>query len=293
MPTALGLARSVTLGALVLDQVDDAGVWWVTVDLTGWRGSPATTLQVTQRPADHGGWASANPKLVPRQMELKLYIEAPDTAAMTAAYEQLLAAAGTGPIVLQVTEDGITRQAVVHRNGDVLPTDDAGTWATYSVPLEATDPRRYGSATAVSLYLPSASGGLSWPVSWPISWPATVVSGDAVLGNAGTISAPMTITVYGPTTGSTALSQPLITVTGPDGATSTLLYADTIAPGDFLAIDCGARSVLYNGTSTRRGLLQVYGGWPTVPPGGAQISFRAGSYDSTVHADVTYRPAWT
>lgn len=292
MPTALGLSRQVTLGTLVLDQVDDAGVWWTSTDLAGWRGSPATTVQVTQRPAAHGGWASARPVLTPRQLELTVDIGAPDTASMTAAYEQLLAATSLGPVTLAVTEDGKTRTAVVYRNGDVLPTADTGCAATYSVPLIAADPRRYGALTQATLALPSSVGGLSWPVSWPISWPATVSYGDAVLAGGGTIASPLTITISGPTTGTTALASPLVTVTDSAGTVRTLLYADTIGVGDYLVIDCDARSVLYNGAGNRRGLLQVVGGWPDVPKAGAQLSFRASTYDSTSRAVATYRPAW-
>lgn len=292
MPTALGVQRHVTLGGLPLDVVDDSGVTWMATGLSGWRGSPSTTLAVTQRPADHGGWASPSPKLTPRQLELDVLIAAPTTAAMTAAYEQLLTAVGIGAVTLSVIEDGVARQATVYRNGDVLPKDDAGLWATYSVPLIAPDPRRYGGLTTVQLKLPSSSGGLSWSVSWPISWPATVVSGDAALPAGGTIASSPLITIYGPTSGGTPLTTPLITITGADGSVSTLTYADTVGVGDWVAIDCATRSVLYNGQATRRGLLQVVGGWPTVPPGGASATFRAATYDATSRAVVSYRPAW-
>lgn len=291
MPTPLTTQRQVTLGTLALDQVDDAGVTWSALDLAGWRGSPATTLAVTQRPADHGGWVGPTPKLVPRQLVLQLLIDAPSEDLMTAAYEQLLAAVGTGPFTLQVEEGGTTRQAVVYRNGDVLPTADGGPWAAYSVPLLAPDPRRYGDLTTVQVALPSVSGGLSWPVSWPTSWPATVVSGDAALPNSGSAPTAPLITLYGPASGP-ALATPIVTITAADGTTSVLTYADTIGAGDWLVIDTAARSVLYNNQSTRRGLLQVAGGWPAIAPGGAQVTFRAATYDTTSRAVISYRPAW-
>lgn len=292
MATALGLQRQVTLGPLALDLTDDAGVTWLTTELAGWRGSPATTLVVTQRPAGHGGWASPTPKLVPRQLELSVLIDAPTTAAMTAAYDQLIAAIDVGALTLTVVEDGTTRQTTVYRNGDILPKTDGGPWATYSVPLIAPDPRRYGTLVTATVMLPSSSGGLSWPISWPISWPATVVSGDTNLPSGGTTSSDPVITIYGPTSGVTPMSTPLLVFTGADGSVSTLTYGDTVGVGDWLVIDCAAKSVLYNGQATRRGLLQVAGGWPSVPPGGARVTFRAATYDATSRAVVTYRPAW-
>ncbi len=291
MPTALGTRRTVSLGPLDLDVTDDAGVLWATTDLSGWRGSPATTLTVTQRPAAPGGWVGPVPQPTPRQMVLQLYIEAPSADLMDAAYEQLLVAAGTDLVTLQVTEGSLTRQMTVYRNGDVLPTSDGGTWAVYSVPLLAPDPRRYGSLNTVTLALPAVSGGLSWPMSWPVSWPAAVVSGDAALPNSGRTATSPVITLYGPSSG-TPLTTPIVTITGTNGTVSVLTYADTVGVGDYLVIDCAARSVLYNGQATRRGLLQVVGGWPQIPPGGAQATFRAATYDSTSRAVITYRPAW-
>jgi hypothetical protein len=291
MATALALSRSVTLGLLGLNRIDDSGVTWMVNDLSGWRGSPQSTVQVTQRPAAPGGWASSDPQLTPRQMELTLAVLAPTSALMTAAYDQLFAAVGIGPILLTVVEDGLSRSTTVWRNGDILAQDDGGTWATYSVPLLAPDPRRYGPASVFSAVLPASAGGLSWPVSWPTSWPATVTYGDITLPGGGTTDAPLTLTIRGPATGASPLVNPLITVTTPDGAQTSLTYTDQIAVGDWLTIDCDARTVLYNGTSGRRNLLQVTD-WPAVPPAGALVSFRAGSYDPSSRVEISYRPAW-
>ncbi|MFJ5070257.1 hypothetical protein ACIQC7_27990 [Kitasatospora sp. NPDC088556] len=292
MSTALGLGRQVTVGSLALDVTDDAGVTWLTTDLKGWRASPATTLAVTQRPADHGGWASPNPKLVPRQLELELLIGAPSASAADTAYEQLIAAVDVGPLTLTVTEGSLTRTVTCYRNGELLPQADGGSWTTYSVPLICPDPRRYGATRSATVYLPASTGGLSWPVGWPISWPATTVTGDAVLPGAGTCATSPAITIYGPTSGP-ALTTPLLVFTGPDGTISTLTYNDTIGAGDWLVIDCAARTVLYNGQATRRALLQVTGGWPVIAASGASLmTFRAATYDATSRAQVIYRPAW-
>jgi len=291
MPTALGTPRSVILGGLTLDVLDDSGVTWMTTGLDGWRASPATTLAVTQRPAAPGGWASTNPQLTPRQLVLAVLIGGNDSPSTTAAYEQLLAAVGTDPVVLQVTEDGTTRQVTVYRNGEILPSADGGTWTTYSVPLIAPDPRRYtANPVDVSIMLPFATGGLTWPVTWPISWPATVVSGDSGLPNAGTAAADPVITLWGPTTGSTPLTGASLTLTG--AVEQQIAYFGDISPGDFVVIDCGARTVLYNGQSTRRGFLQLDNGWPQVPPGGCNAAFRAPAYLSTARAEISYRSAW-
>ncbi|MFF9240111.1 phage distal tail protein [Streptomyces sp. NPDC014801] len=284
MPSSLPGLRSAALGDLALHVADDDGVEWVVEDLTGWRGSPASTVQVTQRPSGHGGWATARPWLTPRQMELRVFIAAPNPGAMDAAYERLLAATDIGPVLLQVTEGSTTRQATVYRNGDVLPTSESDYEATYSVPLIAPDPRRYAAdETVTQLYLPSSTGGLTFPITFPITFNATVISGTARLDNPGTIATPLRLVVYGP------VSQPQITVTA-GGTLWTLSYSGDIADGDWVDIDTEAATVLYNGQSSRRSLLS--GDWPSVPPGGADIAFRSGTYSATARLVVSHRAAW-
>lgn len=282
---ALPGLRTATLGGLPLHTTDDAGVEWLLQSLSGWRGSTATTLQVTQRPAGHGGWATSQPWLTPRQMELVVTLSASDPDALDSAVEQLVAAVDTGPVTLEVTEHGLTRQCTVYRNGDVFPTSDFDTSATYSVPLIAPDPRRYAADEAVTtLALPSSTGGLTFPATWPVTFSATVVSGTAHLDNPGTVSAPLRLVVYGP------VSQPLVTVTSTDGTTRSLAYSGDIATGDWLDLDTEARTALYNGQANRRSLLT--GDWPDVPPGGADIAFRAGTYSATAQLVATHRAAW-
>ncbi|MEU0675484.1 hypothetical protein ABZ330_21835 [Streptomyces sp. NPDC006172] len=284
MPTSLPGLRSAVLGDLPLHVTADDGVDWAVEDLTGWRASPATTVQVTQKPAGHGGWATGRPRLTPRQMELRIFIAAPTPDAMDTAYERLLAAVSTGPVVLQVTEGELTRQTVVYRNGDVLPVAESDYEATYSVPLIAPDPRRYGDEVLTELYLPSSTGGLTFPITFPISFGATVISGTARLDNPGTIAAPLRLVVYGP------VSQPQITVTDDAGGTWTLAYSGDVAAGDWLDIDTEAATVLYNGQASRRSLLS--GDWPAVPAGGADVAFRAPVYSPTARLVVVHRAAW-
>ncbi|MGO4630491.1 hypothetical protein AB4225_06040 [Streptomyces sp. 2RAF24] len=284
MPTALPGLRSAVLGALPLHVTADDGVDWTVEDLTGWRGSPATTVQVAQKPGGHGGWATSRPWLTPRQMELRVLVSAPTPAALDTAYEQLLAAAGNGPVLLQVTEGSLTRKTLVYRNGDVFPVDDSDYHAVYSVPLIAPDPRRYGAEVITELYLPTSTGGLTLPLTLPLTISATVISGMARLDNAGSVAAPLRLVVYGP------VSQPQITVTDDAGDTWTLTYSGDISAGDWVDIDTEAATVLYNGQASRRSLLS--GDWPSVPPGGADIAFRAPLYSAAARLTVAHRAAW-
>jgi hypothetical protein len=157
--------------------------------------------------------------------------------------------------------------------------------ATFSALVTAADPRRYAvTQTVTVLQLPMVAGGLTAPITAPLTVPATVSVSDTTATNAGTIESRPQVTITGP------VSQPQVIVTGPDGSTYALLYAGDVASGDFLALDCDARTVLYNGTANRRGLLT--GPWPVLPPGDSAVAFRAGAYSATATCTITYRSAW-
>jgi hypothetical protein len=117
-----------------------------------------------------------------------------------------------------------------------------------------------------------------------MSIPATVAISDSTVTNDGTIESRPTITIAGP------VSQPQVTVTGPDGVARTLLYSGDIAAGDWLALDTDAHTVLYNGLANRRALLT--GPWAGLPPGDSGVAFRAGAYSAAATCTITYRSAW-
>lgn len=274
----------VDLGAVQLGMVDAAGVAWrVGSDgLQGWDGSDVRT-QVTDREADHGAWMGPV-YLGSRPITLAGTIAAPDTASLDVAVEQLLAACSLTDTTLTVWES-TPKQCTVRRSGKPVVKRETSTIATWSLMVTAADPRRYGTDEHVTqLYLPMSSGGLSFPITSPLTIPATVVSGDADLPNDGTIGSRPRILIYGP------VSQPSITVTLSDGSTSTLLYGDDIAAGDWVDLDCDVRTAYYNSQSSRRSRLS--GDWPEIPPGGATLAFRAPVYSSTAYLVASHRSAW-
>jgi hypothetical protein len=274
-----------TLGPITFGAVDNQGVdWRLRADdgLLGW-DSPEVRTQITQREADHGAWLGPV-YLGERPVTLAGTMAAPDQATLEDAMERLRAAASLTDTVLTVWES-IPKQAVVRRSGKPLTAYSTDRVGTFSVMVTAGDPRRYGvNQQQVTLYLPSSTGGLVFPVVFPIEFDAITTSGDAVLPNAGNIGSLPLITVYGPVT------EPSLVLSAPNGSTATLTYGDTIAAGDWLDLDCDHHTALYNSQSSRRGLLS--GPWPQIPPGGVNVSFRAGSYDPAARALITYRDAW-
>lgn len=279
---ALGEGLLADLGPIPLGRVDSAGVAWRLQDLQGW-DSPEIRADVQQRSADHGAWG-APVYAGERPITLAGTVIAPDWPTLDAAREQLLAAASLTDTTIVVYE-ATPKQALARRSGKPLWAYTTSSIATYSVLMTAQDPRRYAvNQQSVQLKLPSVSGGLTFPITFPISFPATVVMGDSQATNAGQFETRPIITLAGP------VSQPQVTVTGPDGTAATLLYGGDIAAGDWLVLDCDAHTVYYNGTANRRALLT--GSWPVLQPGTSGLSFRAGAYSATATCTVTFRSAW-
>lgn len=273
-----------SLGSISLNVVDDSGIWWLCTQLDGWWDSPAGTLQVEQKTADHGGWGGGS-WLTPRALTLGVDVEAPDRSSLLAAVDRLSAAASLDGTTLRVVEAGYDRFCTVRRAGK--PTAATlGTTAEWSVELIAEDPRRYGTLVGpLSTSLPSTSGGLTLPASPPWTIGATVTQGTIRCQNAGTIASHPTLRINGP------VQQPQVLVISAAGATSSLTYFGDLASGEYLDVDCDAHTVMLGGTVSRRGL--VSGTWPEIPPGGAiDIGFRAAAASASASLAVSYRSAW-
>ncbi|MGY4930307.1 phage distal tail protein [Streptomyces sp. 900116325] len=270
-----------TLGALPLGSVDEQGVAWRLQEMDGW-DSPDVRAESQLREADHGAWPSPV-YLGERAITLAGSIEAPDLATLDGAIDQLRALPLMGT-VLTVMET-VPKQAVVRRSGRILIKYVTDSVASYSVLVTASDPRLYATTeTVIPLRLPTVAGGLTFPITLPLTVDATVVAGDTTVVNAGSIDARPQLQIAGP------VSQPLISVTGPDGTSTSLLYAGDIDAGDWLDLDCDAHTAYYNSVASRRSLTS--GTWPVLQPGASNLAFRAGAYSASATLTVTYRSAW-
>ncbi|PJN24067.1 phage tail domain-containing protein [Kitasatospora sp. CB02891] len=277
--------RTVTLGTLVLGQVDAAGVaWTVSKDgLRGWDGAPVRA-QYSDRTADHGSWAGPT-YLAARPITVAGTVTAPDLATLDAAYDQLAAAAALTDTVLVVGETS-PKQATVRRSGEVLWRLDTDRIASYSVMLTAADPRRYSTMLqTASTGLPAAGAGITLPITLPLTIPAGGSSGQLTLTNGGTIGTRPVFTITGPVTA------PAILVQYPDSTVRQLAYSDTLGAGDQLVIDTDAHTAILNGVASRRRYLS--GMWPEIGPGQTvTVQWTAASTDPAALLTASCRSAW-
>lgn len=281
MTTPLALSRA-SLGGLDFGVIEASGVAWVLNKLDGW-GSPAPTLQVTQKPRSSGGWAG--PSYLPaRNLALSGTLDAPSTLLLSDAADRLSDACSLTDTTLTVIEGGRTRYCTVRRAGEVLvtPLEGSERAANWSIQVVALDPRKYGSVTSGSTTLPSSSGGRTWPVTWPEVWSGVAASGTVTITNEGNTAAPVIIRIDGP------VVAPSVTRLSETGDTKVLALSLTLAAGEYLLIntDPSRRSVLANGQSSRAGYLTSRG-WFLAERGVNTYGFNAQVYNSTAQMTVT------
>lgn len=288
---AIQNGMSATLGAVALGAVDAAGVDWRLMTLEGW-DSPEVRSEFTDREADHGAWASPV-YLGSRPITLGGVIAAPSQALLEAAMEQLRSAAGLTDTLLTVWETA-PKQALVRRSGKPLTQYLTDTKATFSVLVTAEDPRRYSTTLSTrTTALPTTTGGLTYPITFPITFSATAVTGSISAVNAGTADTRPILTITGP------VVAPSVSALYPDGTVRQLIYSLDLASGDVLTIDTDARTVLLNGSVSRRRFLTPSGGWPTIPaankdgtPAVVTYQFQSSTYNSSARLTATWRSAW-
>lgn len=271
------------------------GTNYLPAALHGWRTNAALPLGGASsgsaqlpaaKPFANGSWPV--PYYMPnREVTLLLDVVATDTvtfADAVAALEMATQPQGASLAALMVQIDGVLSIVYGSFIARDIPTDLEYQFglAQATVTMECPDPRRFGVANIGSTYLPHVSGGLTWPLTFPAMWSGTQDEGSVTMDLGGNTLAPVRLHIAGPCT------SPTVTHTQ---SGSTLALDLTIASGDWVDIDCEARTVLYNGQSSRNGSLTSRG-WFGFEPGSNTVGFNASAYNSTAILTVTATPAW-
>lgn len=265
------------IGGLDFGVIEPNGTAWVVNDIQGW-GSPASTVQVTQKPRSFGGWAGVG-YLPARTLSLTGTVDAPDTATLSDAVDRLNAACSLTDTPLTVIEGDRPRSMYVRRQGEVLVSWTSSTAATWSIQVVALDPRKYGVPITATTTLPSSEDGLSWPVSWPIAWTGVTNTGVISIPNLGNATAPVKLRINGPVIG------PIVTHLG---SQTSLVFSTSLAlaTGEFLTVDMEKREVLAQGQASRNGYV-LSRGWFGADPGANEYAFQAQVANTTAQLSVT------
>lgn len=157
-------------------------------------------------------------------------------------------------------------------------------WVQHRLVMMCDDPLVYSAEqSSVGLGLEQESDGVEFDMVAPITFGVSASPGTAVAVNEGNSNTFPTIQILGPVTNPIVLNETY------DEAIRINL---TVAPGDSLSIDMQSRSVLLNGTASRRFAVSNTSTFWALRPGVNQLRFIASGYDSDALATVSWRSAW-
>jgi len=293
MTTILGREPGTTLQEPVFDvdgwagnTVDDLGVeWWVTKE-EGWSTSPPLRLSLVDRPERDGAFDSPSYRS-PRVITLEGSAVAPDRSAKEHAKDRLAAVLNDGGVLrpLVVTEPHVTRRLLVRLSAETKISDRKNGVFDFSLQLTAPDPLRYSAAlNAASCPLPTSSGGVTFPLSFPLDFGEGSSGGRLQLDNRGTAPSWPVWRIAGPCTDPVVINPE----TG-----EQLAFGLTVQAGEVLVVDSDARTVLLQGTASRRSFLLPDSEWFPLRPGSNRIGFRAAQTESAARLTAEWRDAWT
>jgi len=211
----------------------------------------------------------------------------PDAESAALERREILALAGGGQYQMAVGDALGEGTRIVECDSLVVsPVQDR--MFTWSLVVTACDPLLYGPPTYNFTGLATASGGagLTYPLTYPLDYGVTpgTTPGAMQALNAGTASYYPRLRIEGPVT------NPVVTLaeTG-----DRIAYRGTIAAGQWLDIDCGARRVLLNGQVSMRHLVSAQGNWCAIPVRGGSLSWTADTADPAATLSFwAYEGAW-
>lgn len=259
-------------------------------DLSGWLDKPALRGSNTDRPGRHGAIAGrkhAEGRTV--EVELTVTVDDPDMDLLRAiddvcAYEDdpveeplAIWAGTTGPQMVSARLEKAS-----------IPTDHEWSVGHHRIRLQwaCTDPRRYDITTYNSPVLGMPGGattGITFPLTFPISFGGGIASGSLTLPNTGNAPAYPVFTLTGP------LSGPVIT-RADTGQKLQFAPSFDLLEGQTLTVDTGTRSVVLDGSVSRRDAL-IVADWFSLPRNSNTVITlgSTGAYDSAAGLSAQYR----
>lgn len=283
---SMGIGTDFHIGSLSASSSGSSIALLGATGLSGLDDLPSIRSSDAPRAQDIGVWQGQD-FLDARTVHLEVQVIAADNATMYAdigLLEQAFQPQQTGEIPLYLFNNQRQINCRVRSRSIPYDTGNSPRIGGMTVELLASDPRIY-DATLQSLVLIPSSGtvGASWNWSWNLSWGGASTSGTGTAVNSGNYP-----------------TRPIITITGPctnpylQNVTTGALLSFQIALGvsDTLVIDLDARSIVLNGSTSKRSALVSGSTWWQLAPGSTGLKFGASSFSGSCQATVAFRNAW-
>lgn len=237
-------------------------------DLTDWYGVPDSKSPVNDRPQANGAYGIADDWRQSAAISFKAFYSGADRVDMLRNQNALTGAFGTGhPVTATLTDElGPTSRVVSIRNA--RPRDTKGqSVVVFDVDMIAPDPLRYGPALTVSTGLPTAGGGIVYPITYPIDYGTPGNPGSITVSNLGTADTYSLLEVTGGLSGGFELTE---TTTG-----RITRFERPIPLGSTVYLNPRTGRVSLDGPSDVSDFL-TRSGWWSVPAGGTrEIQFNS------------------
>lgn len=263
--TTITSPGQVVLEGITFNATDAAGVTWVMDSVDGWHDGPSVDVEQVQRIVSHGQFAQAGHR-GGRTITQSGAVFAEDRGALASAVDRLaviLADGGFGTYEFIDANIGSRWTSVQLLDTPDIAWDSDGLFCRYQLSLLAPSAYKYGAvslATTAFAATPVGSGLVFnlFP-SGTLDFGTLGNVGQAAVTNYGTASAPVVLTITGPTP--TAGFVITDTTTG-----ARIEYLGAVPSGSTLVIDSGAGSVIIDGSADRLGDT-IVGAWPSVAAG--------------------------
>jgi Phage tail protein len=269
-----------------LGQVDSNGTGWILQQVVGWDGAPAVG-QVIQRSADQGGWA-ASQFYGPRLITLTVTASAQSQPLRDVARGQMAQVVPINDLAVFTYNEPVPKFAQVRLNAgaQIVETYMTTCDVTFSVPLVAPDPRKYGvTPMSIGMTLPTTiPTPLTLPLTTPFTLAATVPPGLGSMScvNYGNYETRPILTVNGP------IPAPIIT--NMNTGQSISYSQATLGPTDQLVISTDARIGYLNGAFIPS---DVWSAWWTLWPGVTSLQLQNGTGNAgTVDVNAQLKANW-
>lgn len=225
--------------------VNDAFADYVISDLTGWLDGAPIRPEIEQRPNSDGAFGVDTDYRAARVISQTGVISGSTPFEAETRWAQFAALQADGkPFTFAGTTARGRRTCLVSVSGAPTITPITDRDARYSVTMIARDPVRYMDPVTQSTALPSAGGGLEYPLhgsSGTLSYGAVGTLGRVTLSNPGTADTYAKVTVSGGLEGGA-----LVTVIETGQA---LTYTRVIPAGSTVSVDGRTGEVLIDGVS--------------------------------------------
>ncbi len=256
------------------------------VGLDGLLDLPATRVLDVVKAQDQGAFLGPI-FAAERQVILQLWVQGNSTISWDALVAQLQAAAPISQVESPLYYDGSTRLVNCRVTRRRIPFDVnyQGRAGIATIEFMATDPRIYDAILSQSTIGPGTAGtGFTFPFTFPLTFGAGATGNTFTATNNGSYPTLPVATISGG-----AITNPSIqNVT----AGLTMLVDITLATTDTLVIDFGARTIVLNGTASRRSLMDPTSRWWSLAPGANTIKFTGTPGSGSPQLSMTWRNAW-